>query len=248
MEFKKIKELAEKEVYKTLKGQKLKDVVGLLKKTNTFKDVEEFVITECPIIEVGDKLISTVAIKLDENIRFGKKCYLYGISLTPEVYDPEKMGEPVKNNASILPTMCSDGDLEPYREIRIRVSSERLQDGTVNKENELKELFSDILENPESYMFKGDRGIIVFGVFEEIENLETNEKTIKEIKNPVLEKNQMNYRQVFYMKSKKKDNGLFNFSLKTTQIHKDLEEKFKKTFKEGIPNEEEVNLFLKNNQ
>ena len=129
-----------------------------------------------------DKTLTAQTYKYSEGIKYKGKCYLYSISLTPELYDPSKMLEPVKNGAAISPVIYNPMTFEPTKHILLTWSPEMAQDLSVTKDettlrNDIHKLLDDVLDNPEEYRIKGTRHIMMRGVFEvtnEDINLEPN--------------------------------------------------------------------------
>jgi len=141
-----------------------------LKKCDEFKDVDEFVILKLPVIDDCEKVVQSQTYKLEENTKFKKRVFLYNISLTPEIFDPQTLQSAVKDGASISPTLYDLTTFKPYTQISLSVSPEDIQDNFELKKAELHELLNKILENPGEYRIKGKRDILVRGIFESFES------------------------------------------------------------------------------
>ncbi len=149
--------------------EKIKDE---LLKTDAFSECEDLEIVHYPTFKLGeDKVLTTQTHKYGEDTKYRGKCYLYSISLTPEMYDPSKMLEPVKNGAAISPAIYNPMTFEPTKHILLTWSPEMAQDLSVTKDettlrNDIHKLLDDVLDNPEEYRMKGTRHIMIRGVFE----------------------------------------------------------------------------------
>ena len=84
--------------------------------------------------------------------------------------NPDTLHTPVKDGACITPTVYNPETIKPIKKIVLEYSPERAQDGLVDGEYELKmemkDLLDKVLDNPYDYQVKGERGVIVRGVFE----------------------------------------------------------------------------------
>lgn len=140
-----------------------------------FAECEELIIMKFPVTIDGDgNKINTKTYKITENQKFKGKCYLLSLSLTPEMFDPNKMYEPVLNGSCITPTVYDINTFEPRKKIIMEFNPEADQDfERINPENEIRkklhERLDQILDNPENYRIKGTRGVLVRGVFEIVE-------------------------------------------------------------------------------
>ena len=166
-----------------LNSKVLEEVKDELLKFDVFSECDDLEIVHFPTFKVGeDKTLTAQTFKYQEGMKFKGKCYLYNISLTPELYDPSKMLEPVKNGAAISPTIYNPKTFEPTKHILLTWSPEMAQDLSVTKDettlrNDIHKLLDDVLDNPEEYRMKGTRYITIRGVFEvtnEDINLEPN--------------------------------------------------------------------------
>jgi hypothetical protein len=138
-----------------------------------------------------DKILQPMTYKVEKDTNFKGKCYLLSLGLTPEMYDPAKINEPVKDGCSITPTMYNPETFLPNKKIILNFSPERLQDSILkptkkwyqfwkkesNPETEVKkelhDLLDKVLNNPEEYRIKGEKGVMVRGIFDS-GKIETN--------------------------------------------------------------------------
>lgn len=153
-----------------------------------FAECEELIIMKFPVTIDGDgNKIDTKTYKLTENQKFKGKCYLLSLSLTPEMFDPNKMYEPVLDGSCITPTVYDINTFEPRKKIIMEFSPEAAQDfEAINPENEIRkklhERLDQILDNPENYRIKGTKGIMVRGMFEVVETpLEVNKTPLVKV-------------------------------------------------------------------
>ena len=166
-----------------LNSKVLEEVKDELLKFDAFSECDDLEIVHFPTFKLEDgKTLTMQTYKYSEGIKFKGKCYLYSISLTPELYDPSKMLEPIKNGAAISPAIYNPMTFEPTKHILLTWSPEMAQDLSVTKDettlrNDIHKLLDDVLDNPEEYRMKGTRYITIRGVFEvtnEDINLEPN--------------------------------------------------------------------------
>jgi hypothetical protein len=166
-----------------LNSKVLEEVKDELLKFDVFSECDDLEIVHFVRFGVeDDKTLSVQTYKYKEGMKFKGKGYLYSITLTPELYDPSKMLEPIKNGASISPAIYNPITFEPTKHILLTWSPEMAQDLSVTKDettlrNDIHKLLDDVLDNPEEYRMKGTRHIMIRGVFEvtnEDINLEPN--------------------------------------------------------------------------
>lgn len=124
-----------------------------------------------PVVETPDgQTFTAQTVKLDNNMRFIEDAIIYSISLTPEMYNPNNILRPVKNGAAISQTIYDPMDFTPRKQILLTWIPEMAQDlYGLNTEQEqrqnIHELLDDILNNPEEYKVRGDRGVLLRGMF-----------------------------------------------------------------------------------
>ena len=123
------------------------------------------------IFENG-KNVQNVTYRHKEGQKYKGKCYLLSLALTPEMFDPNKIHTPVLDGACITPTLYDPTTFEPKKKIVLEFSPEALQDDINStekvKRKQLHETLDKILDNPELYCVKGEKGVLVRGFFEEV--------------------------------------------------------------------------------
>jgi hypothetical protein len=230
-----------------LDSKVLEEVKDELLKFDVFSECD-LELVHTPVFKVGeDKTLTTQTYKYSEGIKFKGKCYLYSISLTPELYDPSKMLEPVKNGAAISPAIYNPMTFEPRKHILLTWSPEMAQDISLTKDettlrNDIHKLLDDVLDNPEEYRMKGTRHIMLRGVFEVV-----NDERKFEPNYLVGQTQESDTFTGYYMVSENE-----SLSIKTKQIPKRLNELFIINFTEDgklkETTEEEINQFLEENK
>ena len=236
-----------------LNSKVLEEVKDELLKFDVFSECDDLEIVHFPTFKVGDDKVLTVqTYKYKEGMKFKGKGYLYSISLTPELYDPSKMLEPVKNGAAISPTIYNPKTFEPTKHILLTWSPEMAQDLSVTKDettlrNDIHKLLDDVLDNPEEYRMKGTRHIMIRGVFEIVEDERKFEPNYL-----VGKSSQPEGYLVFYMVKEEGEDNEVNMALKQKLIPSNLKDKFIERFNYGGTigemSEEEINQFLKENK
>ena len=236
-----------------LNSKVLEEVKDELLKFDVFSECDDLEIVHYPTFKVGDDKVLTVqTYKYKEGMKFKGKGYLYSISLTPELYDPSKMLEPIKNGASISPAIYNPITFEPTKHILLTWSPEMAQDLSITKDettlrNDIHKLLDDVLDNPEEYRTKGTKGILIRGVFEQINYDRKFEPdylvgTIQESETYI----------GYYMVKEKGSNDKESLYIKSKQIPKKLKESFIEKFTEEgklkETTEEELNQFLEENK
>ena len=231
-----------------LNSKVLEEVKDELLKLDVFSECDDLEIVHYPTFKVGeDKVLTTQIHKYSERIKYKGKCYLYNISLTPELYDPSKMLEPVKNGAAISPAIYNPMTFEPTKHILLTWSPEMAQDLSVTKDettlrNDIHKLLDDVLDNPEEYRMKGTRHIMIRGVFEIV-----NDERKFEPNYLVGTTQESDTFTGYYMVTENE-----SLVIKTKQIPKTLNELFILNFTEDgklkETTEEEINQFLEENK
>jgi hypothetical protein len=144
-----------------------------LLKCDEFSMCEGIEFMEFPVHIIDQKTYTSQTMKLADDTKFIGKVYLYNLSLSPEMYDPNLLLNPVKNGASIGPTIYDPIEFTPRKHILLTWNPEMAQDiSGINKEltfkNDIHKLLDDVLENPEEYKVKGERKILLRGVCETV--------------------------------------------------------------------------------
>ena len=142
-----------------------------LLKCDEFSECEGIEFMEFPVQLIEGKSYTAQTMKLGDNTKFDGKVFLYNLSFTPEMFDPNSLHTPVKDGALITPTLYDTKTFLPTKKIVLTWSPEMAQDllvpnnNEVTLKNDIRKLLDDVLENPEEYRVKGERGILVRGVF-----------------------------------------------------------------------------------
>lgn len=237
----------------TLYGKKhLELIKDKLLQLEEFSELDELTILDHPTYEIDGNVYTTNTYKLVEGQKFGGKGFLLSVSLTPETYDPDTIHTPVKDGACISQTVYDPETFEPFKKIVLQFSPERIQDGISNHENlirqELHELLDKILDNPQDYQVKGERHVLVRGVFE------TNEvrKSVESPKYLSGIKTNPEHFTVYYFEQKNINEGEIKMDLKTKFIPKELKDKFIEEFGDRVRElkltGEEIDKFLNDNK
>lgn len=220
-----------------------------------FSECEELHFMDYPfLLQNDDRPIKADAYKLNEGQRFRGVCYLLSLSLTPEVFDPNTIHTPVKDGACITPILYNPETFTPLKKIVLEYNVEKSQDGFVDGEYEvkmeMKNLLEKVLDNPKEYLVKGERGVIVRGVFERNE-------VVRQVTPPLYLTGTISYVSedempgvAYYLDSETTNVGEVNVKVKTKVIPPHLKNLFKETLQsKGLEiTEEEINKFLEDNQ
>jgi len=205
------------------------------------------------ILSNDDTPLKAESYKLVEGQKFKGVCYLLSLALTPEVFNPDTLHTPVKDGACITPLVYNPETFKPLRKIVLEYNPERAQDGIVDGDYELKmemkDLLDKVLDNPYDYQVKGERGVIVRGVFERNEVVKevtparylTGAKSfVKEEETPGI---------AYYLEAIPIKEGEVEMKLKTKLIPPHLKKLYIETFGEKNiqVTEEEINKFLEDN-
>jgi hypothetical protein len=120
------------------------------------------------LTEEGNPIVAKSLIISDtDNPDYADKVgYLYKVSFTPLVYDPNILHHPVKDGCVITPVIYNPNTFEPRRSITIEWSPEFPQDidNPVTWEDQKKMLhdkLETILENPDLFLPEGYRACLV---------------------------------------------------------------------------------------
>lgn len=241
-----------------LHKNQLELILNDLSKTYEFKNSEVILIDEPHLFYTDENLMkknllierkNEVEIKTlnannffirdNKKIQFKGRFYLFSITLTPEIFDFNKSLKPVKDGACISPDMYSPFDFSQKKKVMFEFNVEN--DIELNIKN-AKKILEKIMRNENDYRIKGDREIIIRGVFEEEINKELINNIVFKIKNKPL--------IVHYLKMCIEEEG----GIVQTKMGKVIiPNKLKKHFEEEFPqinrhltiNEESINNFLK---
>jgi hypothetical protein len=228
---------------------KLEPLKEELLKCDEFSECEGIEFMEFPVQLIEGKSYSAQTMKLGDNTKFDGKVFLYNLSFTPEMFDPNSLHTPVKNGALITPALYNPITFEPTKKIVLTFSPEMVQDVSgANDEltlrNDIHKLLDDVLDNPEEYKVKGERGIMVRGVFKT--------KNVDRKQPPYLTGTPMepNSYMAYYMeKTLDQTPNQLSLTLKSKPIPKHLKDEFIKRFTDngGIATAttEEIENFIK---
>jgi len=168
-----------------LYGEELYKYKDIIKGCDEFAKCDSLEILSNPqAIGKDGEFYTAYTIKLSDLMEFKGRCYLLSLALTPEMYDPCKLSEPVKNGAAISPTIYDIVTFEPVKKILLTFSPEMTQDllmmgGEQTLRNNIHKLLDDVLDKPEEYRTKGFKGVMVRGLFEEVDTYDGSEKIRK---------------------------------------------------------------------
>jgi len=247
-------------------GEELEPYLERIKQCDEFSECDEIVIMKYPVtLDENNNSIQTKIYKVVPNQKFKGKCYLLSLALTPEMFDPKKIHEPVLNGACITPTIYNPETFEPKKKIVLEFSPEISQDKTIyglgspsmiedaekNGEvilrKQLHETLDKILDNPENYQIKGEKGVMVRGVFELVESNSGVEK--KELFG--LKTDKITHSSVFFFEKDLENSkeGETNLKLSKINIPIELKEKYESELgaKSIHVTREEIEEFLEKN-
>lgn len=251
----------------TIYGEDLEQFKDRILQTEEFDECEELIIMKYPvsILENG-KTVQNVSYKNQVGQKYKGKCYLLSLALTPEIFDPKTMHTPILDGACITPTIYDPTTFEPKKKIVLEFSPEFVQDpfihglgspsmikdaeknGETIIRKQLHETLDRILDNPENYQVKGEKGIIVRGFFEEIVTPTSTHKTDLV---GIDTKKQTHINAYFFDKDEKNSKeGEVSLVLRTIPIPIELSDKFLEKTGTYPMNRtrEEVEKFLEDNK
>jgi hypothetical protein len=220
-----------------------------------FSECTELNFMNMPMLLSNDDLpIRDGSYKLVEGQKFKGVCYLLSLSLTPEVFNPDTLHTPVKDGVCITPTVYNPETFEPFKKIVLQYNPERAQDGLVDGEYELKmemkDLLDKVLDNPYDYQVKGERGVLVRGVFErnEIVSEVAPSRYLTGVKSFVKEEEMPGI--AYYLVKNNVSEGEVEIKVKNVLIPPHLKQLFKDTFGEKNLEitKEEIDKFLEDNK
>ena len=154
--------------------------------TEEFEEVNSIELTDVPMFRVDEKVLVTSTLALCNSTKFKGDIYLQSIGLSHEMYDSNVCLTPVKNRASVGPTIYDANDFTPLKSVILFWSPENLQDdimfdekfvfnnkgekmNNISPEERLKQklhkTLDEVLKNTEEYKMKGTRHILIRGYF-----------------------------------------------------------------------------------
>ncbi len=248
-------------------GEDLEPYVDRIKQCEEFSECDQIVIMKYPVtIDEQGNNVSTKTYKIVPKQKFKGKCYLLSLALTPEMYDPKKIHEPVLDDACITPTLYDPETFIPRKKIFLEFSPEAAQDSSIysigtpsmindlenNNEDQLRrklhETLDKIFDNPEMYQVKGEKGVMVRGAFEVVESPSGIENTkLFGLKT----ENETHFATFFFEKDEENSKeGELNLKLSKMDIPIDLREKYLQELGPKSINvkREEIEEFLNSNQ
>jgi hypothetical protein len=251
----------------TIYGEDLEPYVDRIKQCEEFSECDEIVIMKFPVTtDEQGKSVSTKTYKIVPQQKFKGKCYLLSLALTPEMFDPKKIHEPVLDGACITPTLYDPETFMPRKKIVLEFSPEAAQDNLIyaygnpsmindfentNQEQlkrKLHETIDKIFDNPEMYQVKGEKGVMVRGAFEVVES----PSGIENSKLFGLETEKETHFSTFFFEKDEENSkdGEHNLKLSKMDIPIDLREKYMEELgpKSIHIKREEIEEFLNINQ
>ena len=251
----------------TIYGEDLEPYVDRIKQCEEFSECDEIVIMKFPVTtDEQGKSVSTKTYKVVPQQKFKGKCYLLSLALTPEMFDPKKIHEPVLDGACITPTLYDPETFTPRKKIVLEFSPEAAQDNLIyaygnpsmindfentNQEQlkrKLHETIDKIFDNPEMYQVKGEKGVMVRGAFEVVES----PSGIENSKLFGLETEKETHFSTFFFEKDEENSkdGEHNLKLSKMDIPIDLREKYMEELgpKSIHVKREEIEEFLNINQ
>jgi hypothetical protein len=238
----------------TLYGKKdLEPIKDKILQFPEFSGLTSLEIINSPSFVLEGRTITAATYKLSDVSKFKGNGYILSFALTPEMYDPKKLHEPVKDGAAITPALYDPKTFEPKKKILIEFSPEMAQDlqmanGEAILRQHLHDLLDKVLDNPEDYRVKGERAVLVRGFFDDVDGKKQDTPPLS----VVME--EPKYKMVFYMNPViDTENGqTIKMELKRKYIPIELEDEFMKLFEEKIKNlsltESEIDKFLEENK
>lgn len=250
----------------TIYGEDLEQFKERILQTEEFSECEELIILKYPTIQLVSEVKLAETLRLGENQKFKGNCYLLSLALTPEMFDPNKIHTPVLDGACITPTMYDPTTFEPKKKIVLEFSPEMTQDQDIyaignpsmiesaekNGESilrkQLHETLDKIFDNPELYRIKGEKGVVIRGLFEEVVTPTSTHKTDLIGINP---EKQTHIRAYFFEKDEKTStDSQINLKLSSIAIPIELSDKYAEELGSKSVNvtREEIEKFLEDNK
>jgi hypothetical protein len=240
--------------FDTIKPDSLEIVKELILETDEFKDVDELIILDKPIVG-GDNPKVVQTRKFGKNTKFKKKAFLFTLSLTPPIYDPKMSQENKKLNEygiSISPTMYSPINFKPEHRIQFMAGTDFHKSNY--KELLKEELYSKVDElvgNLDKYSAKPIREVMVRGLFEYVEDGEGNVTEDSSIGNLNVESKHV---LIYYMTKSTVENldgeTEVNLKLEKKLLPIELKDKWEEEYghlNHGDINEELIDNFINEN-
>ena len=228
--------------FNSLDYETLDEIKDLLLETDEFKDVDELIIVDKPMVTNKDGspiLIPTT--KISDNTKFKKKVYLYSISLTPTIYDTSQTEDKRildEQGMLVSPKMYNSKDFTPYHKLSMYINHSL--EGQIDLEDLRKELYGKIdtlVDNIEKYRMEGDRGVMIRGLYEYVE-IDGNVSENEYVKDIDIEPR---HTMIFYMEKETDESDPTGKTVSIKLCHKflplDLEDKWAKEYGKLGPSE-----------
>jgi hypothetical protein len=244
-----------------LDKNELELIIDKLKEVDEFKDIEIILIDNPTLyytddltkkhllIEIkGDLKIKHLlceALLINENTEkiLKGRYFIYSITLTPEIFDPNKKLSPIKDGACIGPDLYSPVDFSKKKEVMLELNVEENIELTIKN---AKKLLEKVIRNENDYKARGERKVIVRGVLE----TENNKDFFKNI---IFPKKETDFVVNYLVRERANgfdENNMPQYQMKLKKVI--ISNKFKERFEEEFPlenrhlllNEENINNFL----
>jgi len=160
----------EKELKKTdeFKNCELKIINNPILKTESLDSSKKNLLIE-KLNEYNTKILDCESVLCtDKEYKFENKVYLLSIATTPEFYNSQMSNEPVKDRASVTPPIFNFLDFTSYRIFNIEIDEHDLKKNKKQIIKDSKKLIEKVINNLDEYSLKGERKIMIRGVFEKI--------------------------------------------------------------------------------
>lgn len=151
-----------------LDPEKLEQMLPLLKQCDEFKDCD-LKIMKFPTgnkFPGEEKSIFAYSRILHEGSKFGKKCYLYMICLSPTIYEKSDIIHSGKDGNCITPLMYDPETFTHQRKVILSINPTIPPKGLNTDRQKIHDLLDEVLDNPDKYKPKGTQGVILRGYFE----------------------------------------------------------------------------------
>ena len=113
--------------------------------------------------------ISSESLAITPGTKFKRKAYIFSMWLTPEMYDPSVFLKKMEKDGGITPVIYNPNDFTPEKFIILKVNPNELNVSDKSANHYLHSTLDKILNNPTEYQIKGDRHVVIRGIFESIE-------------------------------------------------------------------------------
>lgn len=149
-----------------LHGINLEVIKDLLLDCDEFKNVTELKFIDNVIFEYEGELKSVSVRKFVDGETLSGTVYLYSVELTPAIYHHNKRHSMVKDGCALTPIYYNKDTFSPHKMIFMETQLSDISE--TDQRADLHKRLDDILDNPAEYTIKGDRALLMRGVFETI--------------------------------------------------------------------------------